>query len=235
MIEKNIFQTFVDNQLPDEVLDLINLMRSNNPEYTYCFYTDSDILEFIDNCFDGEIFDAYCRLQIGAAKADFWRYLVLYVYGGVYIDIDSHIHIPLKDFLLEEDAAIVTRESNPGHFVQWCLMIRSRHPILEKTIEKVLRNIAENSESRLNYVTGPPVLSSAIEGLYADFELPSLYYGDDTDINSRMNASEPRYARFVGTDFNNNGFIFKHPYYYTLYNDKKLPWMEDQKNRRVVL
>lgn len=37
--------------------------------------------------FQGPIFDAYRSINpaFGAMKADFWRYCVLYMYGGVYL------------------------------------------------------------------------------------------------------------------------------------------------------
>lgn len=36
---------------------------------------------------------------IGAARADIWRYVVLYIYGGFYIDDDSDMKTPLDEVL----------------------------------------------------------------------------------------------------------------------------------------
>jgi mannosyltransferase OCH1-like enzyme len=234
MIEKNIFQTFVNIDLPDPILYLIDNLKTNNKEYQYHFYTDNDILDFIKTHYSNEIFNTYSKLQIGAAKADFWRYLILYKYGGVYLDIDSYISLSLDNFILQDDKALVTRESNYGHFVQWCLIMQSGHPILKHTIENVLKKISEKTETRLNYITGPPVLSEAIESLYSYLGFKSLYSTKDADINNKMNKYSDDYARFIGFDFNNNNFIFKHQYYYTLYENKK-PWMEEQKTKSVIL
>jgi mannosyltransferase OCH1-like enzyme len=233
MIEKNIFQTFVNNELPEPVANLIEQLKLNNSNYNYYFYTDENILDFIKTNYSNEIYNAYSKLQIGAAKADFWRYLILYKYGGVYLDIDSYITIPLDNFILDKDKAIITRENNYGHFVQWCLIIKSEHPILKYTIENVLKKIFEKKETRLNYITGPPVLSECIENLYQYLGFKSLYETKDEEINNKMNANSDEYARFIGTDFNNNEFIFKHQYYYTLYKNKK-PWMEEQTIKSVI-
>ncbi|WP_354037796.1 glycosyltransferase [Bradyrhizobium sp. S3.2.6] len=35
------------------------------------------------------IYQCYSRLQIGAARADLWRVLVLLHEGGIYVDIDA--------------------------------------------------------------------------------------------------------------------------------------------------
>jgi mannosyltransferase OCH1-like enzyme len=48
----------------------------------------------------------------GAAKADIWRYAVLYTYGGAYIDDDSDMKVPLDRFIEPLDTMIVTKERN---------------------------------------------------------------------------------------------------------------------------
>jgi mannosyltransferase OCH1-like enzyme len=233
MIEKNIFQTFINQNLPDEILEIRNLLISKNPKYSYHFFSDEDILDFIKTYYDNEVFSAYCKINIGAAKADFWRYLVLNYYGGVYLDIDSLIEIPLDCFINVEDKAILTREKNPNHFVQWCLMIKKDHPILRKVIYKVIKKINERKESRLNYITGPPVFSEAIEELYNDLGFHSIYYTDDSKINALMDVNSDRYARFIGTDYDNPSFIFKHRHAKLIYM-RKVHWREEQKEKPVV-
>lgn len=49
---------------------------------------------------------------IGAAKADVWRYAALWVYGGVYIDDDSDMKVPLDDCINPEDELILSYEKN---------------------------------------------------------------------------------------------------------------------------
>ena len=43
--------------------------------------------EFIKNNFDLDILNAYDILKPGAFKADLWRCCILYIYGGIYLDI----------------------------------------------------------------------------------------------------------------------------------------------------
>ena len=86
----------------------------------------------------------------------------------------------------------------------------------------------------MNYLTGPPVLSEAIEKLYSNLGFDSIYYAKDEDLNSAIRKNSKEYCRFVGTDFDNRNFIFKHPYYNLLYKDK-LPWMEEQKIKSAII
>ncbi len=48
----------------------------------------------------------------GAAKADIWRYAVLYTFGGAYIDDDSDLIAPLDDVVQPSDRLIISYEKN---------------------------------------------------------------------------------------------------------------------------
>jgi len=50
--------------------------------------------------------------RAGAAKADIWRYAVLWAYGGAYIDDDSDIGSPLDNMVEADDTLIVAYEKN---------------------------------------------------------------------------------------------------------------------------
>ena len=48
----------------------------------------------------------------GASKADIWRYAMLYVFGGVYIDSDSELRKPLSGVIKPADQMILACENN---------------------------------------------------------------------------------------------------------------------------
>lgn len=48
--------------------------------------------------------------QVGAARADVWRYAVLYTYGGVYLDDDSDMKTPFDDIISVTDKLIMSEE-----------------------------------------------------------------------------------------------------------------------------
>jgi mannosyltransferase OCH1-like enzyme len=63
--------------------------RFLTPTFEHRFVSDDDCQKFIQEKCSSEIYDCYSRLQIGAAKADLWRVLVLLHEGGIYLDIDA--------------------------------------------------------------------------------------------------------------------------------------------------
>ena len=64
-------------------------MISLNKEWEWKFYDDDNIQTWMRQHFSGHVCEMYNSIQVGAAKADLWRYCVLYIHGGVYLDIKT--------------------------------------------------------------------------------------------------------------------------------------------------
>src|SRR5690606_10445311 len=118
---------------------------------------------------------AYNQLTIGAAKADFFRYAILYKKGGVYLDIDSGMSKPLKYLIRPDDVALISKERHVGLFCQWALIFDKDHPFLKRTLEDVLENIQTHRFPHdVHQTTGPTAFSNAIRACIA--ENPSVPY-----------------------------------------------------------
>ncbi|MCX2478659.1 glycosyltransferase [Pedobacter sp. MC2016-15] len=178
-IPKIIHQTFKSSKLPLIPRLHISRLRKKNPAYTYEFYDDARIARFLKDEFDPEVFELYSRLNIGAAKADFFRYAVLYKKGGVYLDIDCSVKSRLDDFIKPDDQALLSPEKNPAFFVQWAMIYQAGHPFLKRTMEMILDNIAQNRYPHdVHKMTGPTVYSMAIrECLANDPDIPHRTLG----------------------------------------------------------
>jgi mannosyltransferase OCH1-like enzyme len=221
MIEKNIFQSWYTTELHPLLQEKVDYFRNLNPEYEYHLYTDDDMDKFVNENYEGEIANCYNRLNIIVAKVDFWRYLVLYKYGGVYIDMDSSIEYPLKELINDEDDAIITAEDIPNQFVQWGLIFKKNHPILKKVIELIVDNINNNYfPNDIHRTTGPTVYSIAIyevhKELFNEFIVHSSITSD-TDVTRKTNNTS---YRIYGKDYNKY-FCFKHDVAILLYTDRK--------------
>lgn len=212
-IPKIIYQTFRSATLPFITRWHIKNFRKQNPGYRYEFYDDDRIENFLSAAYGGEILKAYQKIQIGAAKADFFRYAVLLKNGGIYLDIDSRIVRKLDEFILPDDVAVISPEGNPGLYVQWALVYEANHPFLQKTMELMLENIAANKYPHdVHSMTGPGVYSEAIkECLRADPLIPH---------------------RVMGVDY--EGFLaFKYPLNKLLYKSGE-HWKKAQKTKTVL-
>ena len=141
----------------------IEKIKQLNPSWHYFLYDDADIESFIEKYYGDTILSFFNRIspEYGAAKADFFRYLVIYRLGGVYLDIKSSMDKPLSDILLDSDAYVLSYWDNlqgqgheayghypflpeyieRGEILQWYLIASPGHPLLRKVIATMLSHI----------------------------------------------------------------------------------------------
>lgn len=168
-IPKTIYQTYKNNKLPVLTRWHIMRMKKRNPSYCYQFYDDSMIDQFVNEAFAPEVFDLYKTINIGAAKADFFRYAVLFKKGGVYLDIDSLFLKTLDEIILPTDSAIISLGSNKQNYVQWALFYEAGHPFLKHTLDAIIENLRENKYPYdVLRMTGPTVYTEAIQRCLAE-------------------------------------------------------------------
>jgi len=175
MIPKILIQTFKTNNLSEPITTNIQRVLRQNPEFQHLLVTDLDGERLIKDHFSHRVYRAYKALNVGAAKGDFIRYVALYVYGGVYLDLDSSIsaHIVSTFDLTQEYIIFMDVNSN---LVQWILMISPRHPLMKKVIDEMVTRI-ETPELNIFLATGPTLFTDVV---YEHVTSTRVY---DTTIN----------------------------------------------------
>lgn len=163
IIPLNIFQTWHTKNLPPLMNRTSNYIKNLNPRFNYYLYDDNDCHEFIKNNFNENVVNAYDSLMPGAYKADLWRYCVLYIKGGIYLDIK---YKPLNNFKfinLTENEHFVLDCDNKGIY-NALLVCLPNNNLLLKAINKIVMNVKNKyyGSSPLE-PTGPLLLSSLIK------------------------------------------------------------------------
>jgi mannosyltransferase OCH1-like enzyme len=185
-IPRIIHQTIASKDgLHPTYADNIAKLKARNPGWEHRLYDDQDIEAFIAGNYDPGVLAAYRRInpRFGAGRADFFRYLLLYRLGGVYLDIKSSCTRPFDEILKPDEAYLLSHwrdhrwgrypELGPdGEFQQWHIVAEPNHPFLAAVIRKVQENIASYWPARdgsgrisLFRLTGPIVYTHAIEPL----------------------------------------------------------------------
>jgi mannosyltransferase OCH1-like enzyme len=113
-------------------------------------------------------------LVSGAAKADLWRALVLWEYGGIYTDIDNSPtdEFRARNYIGEEDQAFFVIER--GAFLsQYFYAAEPRHPMTYMIVHHtLLRLLGLNNvlNQYVPFVTGPGAVKSAFIGFMSDWD-----------------------------------------------------------------
>jgi len=177
-IPLNLFQTWHTKDLPPAMKQCVELLKSQNPEFTHYLFDDNDCREFIAENFDYCVVDAFDRLIPGAYKADLWRYCVLYIRGGVYLDIkyqfsDGFKLIELTDkeyFVRDRPGYIVEKKDGCGIYNAF-MVCYPGNKILLKCIYEIVGRVKYNYYGRCClYPTGPGLLSN----FFSDNEMDSI-------------------------------------------------------------
>lgn len=102
--EYKIYRTYYDINLINNFKVAHNETNKTNPDLEQVYYDDNMVEEFIKNNTTERIYNAYKNINpsYGPARADFFRYLIIYKYGGIYLDIKSSLSKNIKQEINEK-------------------------------------------------------------------------------------------------------------------------------------
>lgn len=169
LIPKKIYQSWKTKKLPEKMAKIVQKTKDINPDYEYELWDDNDCRQFLLDNFGQNYANAFDVLIPGAFKCDFWRYAVLYVNGGVYMDIDMTPAVPFREILRRDDqfVSIVDRKfifKPKSDIYQAFIACRPKHPIMLTALELAFYNIAGRKHELFDTlgITGPVVVGIAM-------------------------------------------------------------------------
>lgn len=93
-VPKIIFQTWKTKNVPHAWQEAQASVQKKNPGFKYVFLTDADNEAIVRDYFPSFL-QTYQGLAYGIQRADTIRYILLYLYGGIYLDLD---YVAIKAF-----------------------------------------------------------------------------------------------------------------------------------------
>jgi mannosyltransferase OCH1-like enzyme len=140
-IPKIIHQTWVTRALPPCLQETVDSLKVANPDWEHRLYDNDMCRTFIADNFPSDVLWAFDTLVPGTFKADLFRYCVLYIYGGVYLDIK---YKPINGFsfnmfLSNNDGTFV--DENPNTVYQGFFMCKPKDQRCRKAIWGVVSNV----------------------------------------------------------------------------------------------
>jgi hypothetical protein len=191
-IPKKIFQYWHSTDIPPTIQTCIDQLKEQNPDFEHYLFDEKKCRDFIKKNFIVDIVYAYDSLVPIAYKCDLWRYCILYIYGGVYIDVK---------FICSDNFKLNELNKKPFYFVKDCgtklhnlangfIVTKPQNEYLLKGILQIVNNV-----KTLNYgnsdlhPTGPELLGDIIPyEIKTHFE---LYH------TSHYNTLYNRYDKYI--------------------------------------
>jgi mannosyltransferase OCH1-like enzyme len=192
-IPKIVFQTSRSRCITPRLYELTTRWRFKG--WSYYFYDDEAVMRLLQE--ESEEFPHLKHLMrcidYGTIKADLWRYLILWKYGGLYADLDS---VPTSNFTVntiepEDDSFFVVENFNL--LSQYFMSSSPKHPLMYYSLQRSLFKLLEATDTgKFNaaLLTGP-------HALHAGF----TQFMKDAGVKVREPMFEPVSAGlFVGTN-----------------------------------
>jgi inositol phosphorylceramide mannosyltransferase catalytic subunit len=168
-IPKIIHQTWKTNSIPSKCKAWSSSWKKFHPDYEYKLWTDKDNRELIKKHYPKflTIYDNYSK---GVYRADIARYIIIYHYGGLYVDLDFEC-LKNMDKLLEDNKCFFAYEPSE-HFINGkpkicnALFASTKYnPIFIKFLREAFqRSVIDINRSPV-YLTGPEMITNVLNSI----------------------------------------------------------------------
>ena len=200
-IPNNIVQIWVEkdpanpSKIPLKEQQYALQLRKRNSDFNYLFFDETNVEPFFTKHYP-EYYSTYQRLPLFIQKMDFFRYLVMYHYGGFYFDMDVWALAPL-DLSIQSHSAVFpvdeyivgrmarmprfspfAQKDQPFLLGQYAFGCVARHPFLKHVVDQIHANVdvyiqtVNSSETYVYKTTGPDFVTK----LYMEYENPNTMF-----------------------------------------------------------
>ena len=118
-VEKIIHQSWKTKEMDEVMAEWTSSVKATFPTYEYKFWTDDDNDSFVKTHYP-HFYDFYKNVLIPIERCDFVRYLYIYHYGGMYIDLDTKMQRPLE---LSGSSAYLIDQTKEANVDRWPFLL----------------------------------------------------------------------------------------------------------------
>lgn len=242
MIPKIIWQTYKTSVPPLISNRCVASWIEQNPEYSWYYFDDSKCRQFILDYFDQEFCKMYDSLPVGVMRADVWRVAIVYIFGGVYADIDTRCLKPISEWIQSDYELVVGVETPDGELNNYVFAAKPEHPALYFVLKKMITTYQSSDYLSLDSKTpvqnfGANAFSRGILEYYGQSNEESMLLGGQgnyyntipkvqNDSTKFYSYTEHRFSPYVSdttfVEHQVGSENWKHPSYFS--------WRAEQKN-----
>lgn len=130
----------------------------------------------IEEHFDDELLLFFRTQPHGHFKSDLWRLCALYVYGGVYADIDQELLLPFSEFFNENIDFCGVSNMERYNLSNGFIYAKKQSKIIEKNIEltykKYRKALSNNLLGNVKFIGGCYIMGEVISELVSSKQMP---------------------------------------------------------------
>lgn len=227
MIPTILHQTWKTEEIPENWQAAVKSCKDVNGNFEYMLWTDAKMEEFVKTNYP-EFYPVYQSYAYQIQRCDVFRYLVLYKYGGVYLDMDTVCKQDLNPYL-KYDIVFSTSFNIDSSYTNSFLMVIPEHSFIKFCIDNLPAYVNSYSyfgkHLHIMNSTGPYFLTKMLEK-YNIEKLPNHYVlskeefaGDCSICNNGKCKGGKLFTHIKGQTWNSYDSLF---YNYCFCNYKKI-------------
>lgn len=165
-IPKIIFQTWKTSDVPTKWKTSPETIKKYLPQWNYILMTDEDNRKLVADNFP-DFLSFYDAFPYNIQRADAIRYCFLYLYGGVYMDLDMELTQSIDPFLESgSDLYFINSGNVTDCLTNSFLISKQGHPLWLKMIEHMKQPLpgwAITKHLKVMLSTGPMALDKVVK------------------------------------------------------------------------
>lgn len=169
MIPQVIHQIWIQgyDKIPESLMTMHKNCKNINNNFKYELWDEEKIRKLLEEHFEKKYIELYDGYTVFAQKADFARYAILYIHGGVYMDMDITCKKNIESFLKHQ--MFFTTYRYPKFFKRYLNGIigsKPKHPIFEIVFKNIF--IRKNMGKSITNSTGTGLFYDSVTEYSSD-------------------------------------------------------------------
>jgi len=142
IVPRHVYTCWHTKALPPLMQQNYDFIVRTNPEMQVHLYDEQECRAFIETHFEKEVVDAYDTLVPCSYKADLWRFCILFIQGGIYVDIK---YKPMNGFRFIglTDGEHFVRDADPENVYTALIVTMPGNERLRRCIYQIVQNVKD--------------------------------------------------------------------------------------------
>ena len=223
-IPLHLYTCWHTKDLPPLMKENYDFLVESNPKIAFHLYDEEECMEFIKNNFEEDVLNAYNSLIPCAYKSDLWRLCVLFINGGIYMDIKFRCVNGFKFIALTEEEHFV-RDISENCVYNALIVSLPQNEVMRKCIYQIVENVKNKfyGENPL-FPTGPGLLGT----YFTNDERDNLeMYHEGSVVENELNEwyivkNDRIILKFYNGYRDEQARVQKNKYYAKLWDEKNI-------------
>jgi mannosyltransferase OCH1-like enzyme len=176
IIPLNLYTCWETKNLPESIKNNFDFLVCSNPKINFHLYDDIECRQFIEENFSEDVVKIYDSFTSWSNKSTLWKYCVLYINGGIYMNL-KYTCVNCFKFIALTEKEYFLKDMKQNNISTELMVVKYRNQDIIRNINELIKNARTNNYN--NDILLPELLlnQASINNNNDDIK---LYYNDNS-------------------------------------------------------